>query len=498
MLHIIRKDVSFKFVGELFSRVAFLLFFVIVGRKLGAAEFGSLNLAITTAMIVGIIFLDPGLNMAAVQRVISKPESANDDAGAVLAFKLFAGIPLVLLALILCGRLMGTRLPNMYIMLLAGVYTGLYAALEYICYVTNAYHRIELEAAFKVFNRLLVVALGVVGLLLRSVEFVLVGMCLATFISFVVAWYAVRRSCLRVPLKWNTNAIKILLKAGLPMAGTIIISATYLKWDLVLLTAFRFDREQIGWYASAFKCVEALSALPSMLGAALFPTLVQLRLEDPVKFSRLLRLSTKLVMTVAIPISLFVSAFSRPLVTLIYGPQFLPGALVLSLLIWCIVPMFLYFFLIWVNVAAGHASHNMYAAIGALIMGLVVNILLLPRIGFMGAAWAALLSNIAFAIVCTIKTSQLFRQARVPQLLLQFCASGIVTGAALLYLPFSSIARVAVAIGVYALSLVLFRILEVDDWSLMTRTLGLRSMGGQQVATVPASAGREPIELEMQ
>ena len=46
--------------------------------------------------------------------------------------------------------------------------------------------------------------------------------------------------------------------------------------------------------------------------------------------------------------------------------------------------------------------------------------------------------------------------------------------------------------------LALFRMLEIDDWSLMTRTLGLRSMGGQQVAAVPASAGREPIELEMQ
>src|SRR5206468_2586568 len=112
LLHIIRKDVVFKFAGELFSRIAFLLFFVIVGRTLGAAEFGNLNLALSTAMILGVIFLDPGLNMATVQRLIANPENASHDAGAVLAFKLFASIPFVLLALFLGGLVMGTRLPS--------------------------------------------------------------------------------------------------------------------------------------------------------------------------------------------------------------------------------------------------------------------------------------------------------------------------------------------------------------------------------------------------
>jgi O-antigen/teichoic acid export membrane protein len=498
LLHLIRKDVTSKFVGELVSRTAFLLFFVIVGRKLGVAEFGNLNLAISTAMILGTICFDPGLNVAAVQRIIACPKSARRDAGAVLAYKVFA-VPLVLLTLMFGCVVLGTRLPSPAIMLLAGTYTGLYAALEYICYVTNAYHRIELEAAFKVLNRVLVVAFGSVGLLFRSVEFVLVGMCVATLFSFLIAWYFVKRKCLSVPLRWDNKAIRSLLRTGLPMAGTLIVSAIYLKWDLIVLTSYKIGREEIGWYASAFKCVEALSALPSMLGAALFPTLVQLRIEDHAKLARLLRVSTKLVLILAIPTSLFVSAYSRPLVLLIYGPRFLPGASVLSVLIWCIVPMFLYFFLIWVNIAAGHASHNVYGGIGALITGLILNVILLPRVGFIGAAWAALLANIAFAIICTYKTSALFMEARIPSLLLQLFATGTVTAWALHYSPFSAVVRAVVALGTYALCMVIFRVITRDDWAIAMRTLRFRS--GKSDLAVPflqagAGSGAHEAELE--
>lgn len=498
MLHIIRKDVFSKFAGEFASRTAFLLFFVIAGRKLGAAEFGTLNLAISSAMILGIIFFDPGLNMATVQRVIANPDSALQDTGAVLAFKLYASIPLVILALLAGGAVLGSRLPDTKILLLAGLYAGLYAALEYICYVTNAYHRIELEAAFKVLNRALVVTFGFVGLILRSVEYVLLGMCIATALSFLVAWFFVRRKCLRVPLKWNTRSIKTLLKAGLPMAGTLIVCAIYLKWDLILLTSFRIGREQIGWYASAFKCVEALSALPSMLGAALFPTLVQLCLEDAAKFGRLLRVAIKLVLVISIPVALFVSAFSRPLVTMIYGQQFLPGAGVLSILIWCIVPMFLYFFLIWVNIAAGHASHNVYGGIGALVTGLIVNMLLLPRVGYIGAAWAALLANSAFAVICTFKTARLFRHARVPSLLFQLFATGIFTAAALYYAPFSPVVRSALAIGTYVLSMFVLRVITRDDVSLAMRTIRLRAADAPADVSLQGGQAGSQVELEVQ
>jgi O-antigen/teichoic acid export membrane protein len=200
---------------------------------------------------------------------------------------------------------------------------------------------------------------------------------------------------------------------------------------------------------------------------------VQLHSKEPDRFQRLISLTTKGMLILALPISALISAYSQQIMSVVYGARYAGGAPVLSILIWCIVPMYLYFYLIFVNVSAGHANYNFVSGIVAVVSGLIGNAVLLPRMGYIGTAWAALLANAAFALLCCVQAARLFRQARIPRILAQMALSGAVIVMTIQYSTLPYFLVLPLILSVYLLLLVALRAVGLDEFSLARRTVRL-------------------------
>jgi O-antigen/teichoic acid export membrane protein len=450
------------------------VFFFYVGRELNVVDFGTLNLAISFTYILGVTFLDLGLNLSTVQILVAGDGATSRAAGAVFLFKILLFLPLIA---VIAGAsmLFGLHLPAFSILFPAALFTFFVAVLEYLSSVTNAFHRMELEAFLKIANRILVVVLGLSALMFKSLPALLWAMSLAATICCVVAWIVVDRTCTSLNFRWDPALVRRAIVLGLPIAGTLIVSTIYMKWDLIVLTSFSIGREQIGWYAAAFKIVEAFSSVPGILGAALFPTMVQLRLQNPPQLERLLRITIKLVLLFSIPTAAIISELSGPLIGFIYGPQYLPASHVLSILIWCIVPVFLYFFLIFVNIAGGDAKYNLLAGIAAIVGGIITNLILIPRIGYVGAAWAALVANASFAFLAAWKVCDAFPEARIPGIFAKMFVAGLVMLGVSLVVPGSAPLRLISALFAYGMAVLTLRSITGEDMSLFARILRFTS-----------------------
>jgi len=474
MLDLIRRDVGLKFVGEFASRAVFLCFFFYAGRKLGSVEFGNLSLALSSTYILSIIFLDPGLNLSTIQLLVSNKERAGNTVSVIFTSKLLLCLPLMF-SVWLLSRAFTTRLPSFWILFLATLYAVFTAILEYLACITNAFHRMDLEAMFKIVNRFSIVLFCALALRIeRSTAAVLWAMWLSTFAACVLAWILLKRQLVSIYLAWTYATIKEAVRIGLPIAGTMMIMIVYLKWDILVLSYFNIGRQEIGWYAGAFKITEAFTALPSILATGLFPIMVQLRLENPDALNRILRTATKAVLLFSIPTAAAISLFSRPIIMLVYGRAFAPGANVLAVLIWCIVPMFLYFYLIYVNVAAGHATFNLIAGCVALIAGLIANTVLVPRLGYIGAAWAALIANTSFALLAAWKVCGLFRSASIAPMLLKLLAAGALMITVGFFTPATMEVQFGLAMLVYVIVLMSVGVVGSEDVSLLVRILQIR------------------------
>ena len=465
---VVRRDIISKFSGEIFSRTLFLCFFFYAGRRLGTAGFGTLNVALSTTYILGVLFLDTGMNLSTIQLLVANEQPRDEIASSVLFFKLLMYVPLVLI-LFGMSRAMGSRLPPFSLLLLASLFALFTSLLEYLCSVTNAYHRMDLEAFLKIFNRVCVVLFGFVALKIGETSSVIWAMWLAAFFACVVAVIVLRRNLLRIYLCFDPKIVWKALKAGLPIAGTLIVGTIYLKWDLLVLSYFNIGKQEIGWYAGAFKIVEAFSALPTLLGAALFPLILELRTQNPAALDKLLCATTKAVLLFSIPVAATISLFSRQIISAVYGSGFVPGAGALAIIIWCIVPMFLYFYLMFVNVAVGQAKANLLAACVALAAGLSANAFLVPRIGYLGAAWAALIANTSFATLATWRVCTLFREASIPPVLLKLLLAGGLMAAVGSLAATSTVVQFGSGLLAYGLVLVATRAIHAGDISLVLR-----------------------------
>lgn len=468
LFQIIRKDVANKVGGEVVSRLFFLFFFFYVARKFQTADFGALNVAISSTYILGVIFLDPGLNLSTIQLLVERKDESKSIASAIFSFKCLMFVPM-LITLYAISRAFAGRLPSFSVLLFAAIYTLFTALLEYLCSVTNAFHRMDLEAALKVANRLSIVVFGALALRIGGTASVLCAMWVATLLACIVALVVLRRQLVSINFGWDRAIIVQALKAGLPIAGTVIVGTIYLKWDLLVLSYFNVGKEQIGWYAGAFKIVEAFSALPSILGAALFPLILRLRITNPDALDRLLGSSTKAILLFAIPVAATISLFSRPMISAVYGKSYLPGARVLSILIWCIVPIFMYFYLMFVNIASGHAKHNLLAGCVALVAGLLANAVLVPRVGYLGAAWSALIANTSFALLSFWKVCSVFQNASLPSMLLRSMVAGAFMVVMFFFLPVSASFQLASGLVAYLVVLVVLGSLRGADISLAFR-----------------------------
>ena len=89
-------------------------------------------------------------------------------------------------------------------------------------------------------------------------------------------------------------------------------------------------------------------------------------------------------------IALTLWAFSRWIIAIIFGDEFFPSIAVLEVLSGAIFLYFLNFLLSNILISSGRESINTWNLVGATVANIVLNLILIPQYGAIGAAWSTL------------------------------------------------------------------------------------------------------------
>lgn len=193
-------------------------------------------------------------------------------------------------------------------------------------------------------------------------------------------------------LKWRFNRqyAKELLIDSLPMvfiASSGIISA---RIDQVFIKYY-LDMATVGLYGVTVQLSEIWQFLPGLVLTAIFPAIINSRLNSRTYRYRLLFLSGGFALY-GITISTLLTLFAEPIVTTIYGEAFKGSADLLKVYSWSMVGMILGFvanhFLLTENLRRA----QFVSAIIPALMNVLLNFVLIPKMGAVGAAYATLIS----------------------------------------------------------------------------------------------------------
>jgi O-antigen/teichoic acid export membrane protein len=192
-------------------------------------------------------------------------------------------------------------------------------------------------------------------------------------------------------LRFSRAKATELLRAGVPLTLTGIFLLVYMRIDQVMIRHF-MDDGAVGCYAVAVRLSEAWYFVPSVIAASFFPAILRARREDAGVYRRQLQALYELMTWLGIGLAVPVTFLASWVVVLLFGQEFAPAGPVLSLYVWAGV--FVFQSIVrgkWI-VAENLQRYALVFTALATTVNVVLNAILIPRIGLTGAALATVIS----------------------------------------------------------------------------------------------------------
>ncbi len=212
----------------------------------------------------------------------------------------------------------------------------------------------------------------------------------------------------------------VILKKSAPFALLVLLMASYNRIDPILLRRLAGDADA-GVYAGAFRLLDALTAVAYLVSVPLLPVFSKLCKEiKPASANyNLLSINSQLadivrlvfwpMMLFAVGVSVVCNLWAEPIMQLLYHGNFAPYVPVFRVVIFGIVPISITYIFGTLLTAGGHLRQlNLFAAT-TLVLNVVVNLLLIPRLGATGSAWASLTAQSFMALAQLLLAIRLFR-----------------------------------------------------------------------------------------
>jgi O-antigen/teichoic acid export membrane protein len=196
-----------------------------------------------------------------------------------------------------------------------------------------------------------------------------------------------------------------MLRATMPFAALYVFSVVLSKADTVMLAAMR-DYQEVGIYSAAYKLMEIGFLFPTCVVSVLFPVLSRHAHESPDEFVHVSERAVLYSAVVFLPAVIACWLVSDIIIVKVYSAAFRDSIVPFRILI-----ASLSFYLIdqiyaHSLVACNRQNQNLSALVGATVLNLCLNVILIPRYGATGAAVATLVSLVCLAVChyCLVHT----------------------------------------------------------------------------------------------
>lgn len=393
-------NMLFKALSVPVEKAGRLLVVVVAAPRLGQSGFGSYQL-IATATALLMFGTEMGLGVWTTRALARDRSCAAAVVGVVLRRRGAALIAYFALIAAL-GVGVGPSVARSAVFWLA-IAALTNAVVDYAAAVFRGFERLEDEAWINVARALLVTAGGLGGLWFRgSVGALAGGTALGGVAAAGGAIAVLRRryGLLRGPdvLARDAGLARSVIAEGLPLWAITAVSLLYSKADILLMRVF-VGTVEIGAYSAADKVFEGLTIVPGIVLAAMFPPLARAYGNREAQRRWALLLSAVLLGT-GLTAGAVLAAGSVPIVSALYGSGFARAASSLRILGLAAPSMFLNYGLTHILIARNLERRSLLFAGLALAVNLGANLLLLPRIGAMGAAWATMATETTMTVCC--------------------------------------------------------------------------------------------------
>ena len=203
--------------------------------------------------------------------------------------------------------------------------------------------------------------------------------------------------------QWEFNKLTAseILKYSWPLALSGIVISIYMKIDQIMIKEM-LGKTSIGHYAAAVKISEAWYFVPIAINSSLFPAIINAKKRSLKEFYDRLKILYSFMLLSAVAISIPTTIYSKYIINLLYKEQFDQASTVLMFHIWAGVLVSLGVVTSSIIIANNKQNNALISTSIGAISNIILNLLMIPRFGIVGAAFATILSQIISGFIVPI------------------------------------------------------------------------------------------------
>ncbi len=393
----IAKNATYLTAALLVQKVLTFGYFIYINRSLSTEDFGNYFSALTIATVFGY-FVDVAFSQVLIREVAKRQEHTTRYLNAAISLKLLVAI-FVYAAALLYVLLFGYPALARSLVYLTGIIMVLDSFTLTFYAVFRGHQKLQYEAAGTVINVLLKVAIGGIGLFLGfGVYVVVVAILVASTFNFLFsALLVVRKLPWRPQFAWDGSTLAFLAKIAVPFAIAGIFQTVYTNQDQLLLANPALVGAKgpgfVAWYGTAYKYAFALSFIPAAIAAAIFPAMSAYHVRSKELLASTFERAMSYLLLIGIPISFGILALADTIIKTVSTHVFWPSILPLQILSASVLFLFLNYPVGYLLNATDRQTRNTIHVGIATVFNLILNLVLIPAEGFLGAAIASVLSS---------------------------------------------------------------------------------------------------------
>jgi O-antigen/teichoic acid export membrane protein len=309
--------------------------------------------------------------------------------------------------------------------------------------------RLGLVTAIEFLRQLLSVVAIVALVLLGSTLLGFLAVSAPVSALVLVATFAAARSARSLRPAFDRSEWSALLRSVLPFATASVIASLYLKITVVM-TSLLTNRVQNGYYATSFRVLEVLVALPALTVGSALPVLARAARDDHERFAYVLNRLFEVTLILGAWIALVVwlgAGFAMQILTGVNGG---PTTAVLEIQGPALAASFVAAGWLYGLFSLHHHRALLQTTIVSLVVSVVLLLVLVPQLQARGAAMAYTGGEVTVAITALLLLRRNHPGFGLPLRVPLRVASAVALGAAIVLIPgLTSLERAVIASVIY-------------------------------------------------
>jgi len=367
-----------------------------VQGQIGDINYGEYFVIFNFTLLLNI-FLDFGLTNFNSRNIAQNNQLLSKHLGKMMSLKMLLGVFYFIICFIVGYLILGFTLP---MLLLLCLNSFLLSFNVFLRSNLQGLYLFRTDSILSVLDRLIQILI-LVAMLLH-----LLGMQVSAM-SFIVAqtigYLATGLTCYFIVLSKTHNYkfnfdyafCRMVLKKSLPFAILVLLMAFYNRLDSIMIEKILggdFGKEQSGIYAKSFRLLDAANQIATLFSIQLIPIFSRM-LKNKDNMENIIKLSYTLLITPALIVSVSTFFYAEYFFTKIYTGD-TKGFEILQILMSCFTAVCLTCVFGTLLTASGNLKKQNIAAIGGILINVILNFILIPKYYAFGSAISSLITQL--------------------------------------------------------------------------------------------------------